>query len=324
MSAPSFPPAQQAQIIRANQRDLYHVSSLKDQVETVLRAWLGTRWLSRWDKEVDLLVKLGYYGLTTARATQTLGEEYTDIWQYSAFHHVVPPSRLARAALVLLPTVPTYLLARLDDIFPDGGQPSRFRKTLKTLPGALEVLAELNLAIFYINGTYYDLVKRLLGIRKVSSIPQDPHIRPPSYSLLGILLGVRLLHRLITFLRRNMAVETSGAKGKQRETASDTRETFLDERPVSMFLGPVDPEGEPAKPAEEDERTMLDISSIPDALRAGRNCTLCLEERTDSCATECGHLFCWSCIVGWGREKAECPLCRQSLSLTRLLPIYNL
>jgi hypothetical protein len=23
--------------------------------------------LSRWDKEVDLLVKLGYYGLTTAR-----------------------------------------------------------------------------------------------------------------------------------------------------------------------------------------------------------------------------------------------------------------
>lgn len=28
-------------VVRANQRDLYHVSSLKDQVETVLRAWLG-------------------------------------------------------------------------------------------------------------------------------------------------------------------------------------------------------------------------------------------------------------------------------------------
>ncbi|KAJ7456478.1 Pex12 amino terminal region-domain-containing protein [Mycena latifolia] len=323
MSVPSFPPAQQAQIIRANQRDLYHVSSLKDQVETVLRAWLGTRWLSRWDKEVDLLVKLGYYGLTTARATQTLGEEYTDIWQYSALQRVVPPSRLARAALVLLPTVPAYLLARLDDLFPVDGQPSRFRKTLKTLPGALEVLAELNLAIFYINGTYYDLVKRFLGIRKVSSIPQDPHVRPPSYSLLGVLLGVRLLYRLIVFLRSHLAVEPPTVKGKQR-TTGNTRETFLDERPISMFLGPVDPEGEPAKPAEEDERTMLDISSIPDALRASRNCTLCLEERTDSCSTECGHLFCWSCIVGWGREKAECPLCRQSLSLTRLLPIYNL
>jgi peroxin-10 len=100
-------------------------------------------------------------------AAQTLGEEYTAIWQYSSFQRAVPPSRLARAALVLLPTVPAYLLARLDENFPDGGDPSRFRKALKTLPTALEVLAELNLAIFYINGTYYDLVKRLLGIQKV-------------------------------------------------------------------------------------------------------------------------------------------------------------
>ncbi|KAJ7922975.1 hypothetical protein B0H13DRAFT_1981083 [Mycena leptocephala] len=304
MSVPSFPPAQQAQIIRANQRDLYHVSSLKDQVETVLRAWLGTRWLSRWDKEVDLLVKLGYYGLTTARATQTLGEEYTDIWQYSVFRRAVPPSRLTRAALVLLPTLPAYLLARLWPTIP-------IPEDSENLPGIFEVLAELNLATFYISGTYYDLVKRLLGIRKVSSIPQDPHVRPPSYSLLGILLGVRLLHRLVVFLRRNVAAEPI-AKGKQRES-NNTQETFLDERPVSMFLGPIDPEGEPAKPAEEDERTMLDISSIPDALRASRNCTLM------------GHLFCWSCMLAGGEKRsAECPLCRQSLSLTRLLPIYNL
>lgn len=89
----------------------------------------------------------------------------------------------------------------------------------------------------------------------------------------------------------------------QEGEIGDTHEIFLDDRPISSFLGPVDPEGEPAKPAEQDERTMLDIVSIPGALRAGRNCTLCLEERTDSCATECGHLFCWSCIVGWGREK---------------------
>lgn len=158
---------------------------------------------------------------------------------------------------------------------------------------------------------------------QLSSLPQDPHTRPPSYSVLGILIAVRLLHRLIFFMRSTSAV--TSAKGK--ETAQkypSGREMYIDDQPVSSFLGPVDPEGEPAKPAEEDERTILDIYSIPPAMRAGRNCTLCLEERTDSCATECGHLFCWSCIVGWGREKAECPLCRQSLSLIRLLPIYNL
>ena len=28
-------------IVRANQRDLYHVSSLKEQTDAVLRSWLG-------------------------------------------------------------------------------------------------------------------------------------------------------------------------------------------------------------------------------------------------------------------------------------------
>nr|GAT57528.1 peroxisome assembly protein PER8 [Mycena chlorophos] len=319
----SFPPAQQAQIIRANQRDLYHVSALKEQFESVLRTWLGTRWLSRWEKEVDLLVKLVYYGLTTVRATQTLGEEYTDIWQYSSLHRAVPPPALMRATLVLLPTLPGYLVARMDDWLPMHRIPAKWRTTLKQIPSILEVLAELNLAAFYIQGVYYDLVKRVLGIRKVSSTPHNPLVRPPSYSLLGILLGVRLLHRLVTFIRANYVEEQASEKGKLR-TQNLGEESFLDERPVSQFLGPVDPEGQPAKPAEEDERTMLDVASIPEELRAGRNCTLCLEERTDSCCTECGHLFCWSCIVGWGREKAECPLCRQALDLKRLVPIYNL
>lgn len=71
------------------------------------------------------------------------------------------------------------------------------------------------------------------------------------------------------------------------------------------MLDVVDPESEPAKPAEEDARTMLDVASLPPAVRASRTCTLCLEERTDTCSTECGHLFCWSCIIGWGREKVS-------------------
>jgi hypothetical protein len=37
------------------------------QVEERLNCTTGTRWLTRWDKEVDLLVKLVYYGFTTGR-----------------------------------------------------------------------------------------------------------------------------------------------------------------------------------------------------------------------------------------------------------------
>ncbi|KAI0793336.1 peroxisome assembly protein per8 [Abortiporus biennis] len=317
--APSFPYAQQAQIIRSNQRDLFHVSSLREQTEGVLRSWLGTRWLSRWDKEIDFLVKTTYYAMTTGRATQTLGEEYTDIWLHSAGANAIPSLR-ARAALILIPTLPRYLASRWGSTLP---QESKLASLLKKLPVALEILTEANLAVFYLRGTYYTLAKRILGIRYIASGPDDPNSRPPSYSLLGILLSIRLVYQLITYLR---SLKTHGdselARGKR--PSDEIHETFIDDQPVSTFLGPINPEGDVAVPAEEDERTILDFSRIPDALRAGRSCTLCLEERTASCATECGHLFCWNCIVGWGREKAECPLCRQSLSLTKLLPVYNL
>lgn len=88
---------------------------------------------------------------------------------------------------------------------------------------------------------------------------------------------------------------------------TEETEFYIDQTPISSLLNREDEEDSEAKPAEEDERTMLDIASIPLQARASRNCTLCLEERTDSCVTECGHLFCWNCIVGWGREKVRIP-----------------
>jgi peroxin-10 len=145
---------------------LFHVLSFKEQVDTVLRSWLGTRWLLRWDKEVDLVLKLLYYGVTIGRAVQTLGEEYTDVWQHSAFSGKVP-SRASRTALVLLPTLPSYILAKwgshLSALSP------KIASTLRVLPMCLEVAAEVNLAIFYLRGTYYDLTKRMLGIQHVTT-----------------------------------------------------------------------------------------------------------------------------------------------------------
>lgn len=113
---------------------------------------------------------------------------------------------------------------------------------------------------------------------------------------------IRLLYRLLKLLQISKSDSLSEAIRDKRIEIAGSRGVFIDDRPVSSLLDRV-PESEPAKPAEEDERTALDVSAIPPALRASRNCTLCLEERTDSCATECGHLFCWNCIVGWGREK---------------------
>lgn len=282
------------------------MSSLREQTENVLRSWLGTRWLTRWDREVDLLTKLVYYGITIGRGNQSLGEEYTDIWQYTSFTSRTPPSARIRGLLIVLSTFPSYFLSKWAASPILNMRHPKTAKFMKTLPSLISVATEVNLAVFYLKGTYYDLSKRILGVHHLSSIPEDPHTRPPSYSLLGVLLSIRLLHRLISYIQ-NWREETSTMTGKRKQRA-DRRdaaaELFIDEKPVVDFLD-LDLANEPAKPAEEDERTILDVKTIPEAIRAGRNCTLCLEERTDSCSTECGHLFCWNCIVGWGREKAS-------------------
>lgn len=36
-----------------------------------------------------------------------------------------------------------------------------------------------------------------------------------------------------------------------------------------------------------------------------RRCTLCLGPRRDQSSLECGHVFCWKCVVGWIREKVR-------------------
>jgi hypothetical protein len=93
-------------------------------------------------------------------ATQTLGEEYTDIWQHSQ-NTARPPSAAVRLALILLPTCPSYLVAKLGQAAP------AWTKTVST---SLEVLTEINLAVFYLKGTYYDLSKRMLRVKHVRNL----------------------------------------------------------------------------------------------------------------------------------------------------------
>ncbi|KAF6766454.1 peroxisome assembly protein per8 [Ephemerocybe angulata] len=256
-----FPPAQQAQIIRANQRDLFHVSSLREQTDTVLRSWLGTRRLTRWDKEVDAFVKLLYYGLTIGRATQTLGEEYTDIWQYSSKRGKLPPSTRRRALLIILSVFPAYALAKLgsnmslNQMYPELG--TWLRRIQKTL----SITTEVNLALFYLRGTYYDPIKRILGIQQLSSFPENPHTRPPSYSLLGVMIGIRLVYRLVQELKPSLWPNSTVTQANDDST-SGSMNAFLDDRPISQVIKSQSLEDAPVVPAEDDEGTALDVASI--------------------------------------------------------------
>lgn len=134
------------------------------------------------------MVKLVYYGLTTGRgnpiqpfrglptnwevriATQTLGEEYTDIWQYSSRRGQLPPSLNRRAALIFLSVLPTYILAKLGSNASLNQRHPDLANWLRKVQKVLSVSTEINMTVFYLRGRYYDPMKRVLGIQQVGSM----------------------------------------------------------------------------------------------------------------------------------------------------------
>ena len=140
---------------------------------------------------------------------------------------------------------------------------------------------------------------------QMSSISVDPNSKPPSYSFLGILLSIRLLHRLYSILHPYFPSTLLSSSSSTSASEPPSAETFIDSTPISVLV----PSPAQLANAVEDpwgDRTILDLDTITPELRVSqRKCALCLEERTASSVTECGHVFCWTCVVGWAREKVR-------------------
>ena len=118
----------------------------------------------------------------------------------------------------------------------------------------------------------------------------------PGYQVLGFLIAIQLAARARTEVMEYVATPNQDAGAS---AAAATGNVKLTEQ--------VDVQDEDDEEAEDPQR----------------KCSLCLETRTDSAVTPCGHLFCWTCICEWCANKPECPLCRQAIIIPRILPLYN-
>ncbi|RIB19083.1 Pex12 amino terminal region-domain-containing protein [Gigaspora rosea] len=304
----SFPYAAQPDIVRANQKDVYYQRILEDQVSDIFRLFFGTRRQHLNKEEINLVSDLLYFCLTTLLGTQTLGEESCDIMQISETSKQVPSIK-NRAILIFWHTVFPYLYTRGVIKLRRHSRPSqdnisdKLREFIHTLLAIIPSFLKnnihaLHLAIFYFYGAYYSLSKRAAGIRYIFTRQLNPGEQRIGYEVLGFLLIIQLFVQAYLQERRvkTASVENNG-------------------------LNDYDENDENAD--NEPDFTLISLSDLTPQEIAARRCTLCLSQRKNTTATTCGHLFCWSCIIEWCQNKPECPLCRQYVNISHLLPIYN-
>lgn len=356
----TYPYASSPDIIRANQKDTYFHSLLHSQLSTILRRLYGVRFTHSYDGEAQTFSELLYLGLTTFVGNRTLGEEYCEIIQLDTSPNGGrAPSVTRRAGYIIsavllpyglgriLPSLRARIRLRLE------GNLVRRRKwegqgpkdaLTKVQEYVLDNLGELtslspiyavSLATFYFTGAYYHLSKRLWGLRYILTKRVSPEEQRNGYEVLGLLLALQMVVQGAMHLRggfKGFQMPATHIEGPEAESSAVLNDGIgFDDEKASVNLRSAQakprsrleisthtPLPEPEKPRYglEDTSTMNWIQGSQQ-----RKCTLCLEEMKDPSATTCGHVFCWSCIEDWIREKPECPLCRQAVLGQHVLPL---
>ena len=212
-------------------------------------------------------------------------------------------------------------------------------QNLDTITSPSPVYA-ISLATFYFAGSYYHLSKRIWNLRYIFTRQVQESDQRMGYEVLGVLVILQMAVQAYLHLQNTMSptpnntqpsfgvgIGTSALVGGGAEVSLDpnaysANNALLFDASTSTTTPPTELQKWTNTPTAEKPRYELnDDETMAWIGENNRKCTLCLEGMKDPSVTTCGHVFCWTCISDWAREKPECPLCRQSCLAQHILPL---
>ncbi|KAJ5997744.1 hypothetical protein N7499_005860 [Penicillium canescens] len=350
-----YPFATSPDVIRSHEKDAFLTSSLVQQSQGIVRALRGARFAHTYSDAIKHLTELLYFSLTTAIGNRTLGEEYCDLVQLEddtlqlpsigrrvgyILSSILVPWTLQRILPALRQKIRNKLerniaraqlraaqqagLLNKPTFSNTPTQKSFFTKLhlqqylLEHLDSVTSVspIYALSIATFYFTGSYYHLSKRLWRLRYVFTKKIEENEQRIGYEVLGVLLVLQIAVQGFLHTRKLAASmnEDEGSSAEGGESRSEGGALISSIQNPSAI--PLLPASVPLYDLDEDPGA---VSWIPEGQQ--RKCTLCLEQFKDPSVTTCGHVFCWICVRDWVREKPECPLCRQEVLLSKVLPL---
>ena len=347
-----YPFATSPDIIRSHEKDIFLTASLVNQAQSIVRSLRGARFAHTHSDSIKCLTELLYFSLTTLIGNRTLGEEYCDLVQLED-DTLRLPSISRRVGYIVSAILVPYSLQRILPAFrrrlrsklerslarqrakaqqielsnpsKDTSAKKRFFTTFRIQNYILEHLDSitslspiyaLSIATFYFTGSYYHLSKRFWGLRYIFTKKLEEDEQRVGYEVLGVLLVLQIAVQTVLHIRKIGATMQEEEEGNGMETSGAKQQDD------ALIPSIQNPSNLPLLPASTPRYDLEDSNAVP-WIPPGqqRKCTLCLEQFKDPSVTTCGHVFCWICVRDWVREKPECPLCRQEVLLSKVLPL---